>query len=173
MDALPLISTALAAVAALLSALSALASWRSTRALEADFAHTKATTDYEVFRSFEDTYRALYPSLWQTLGPWPDPVEVDPDLRRSVHDAAQALSSVYNAERLGVILGGQAAYLGELFLDWLRLPKAREVWDQVFSLQEDTWPEGFVSWINTGLDRRPVPPLENESPSAEPPQREA
>jgi hypothetical protein len=153
MDALTVVSTALAAVAALLSAISALASWRSTRAVEADVALARAATRYELFRSFEDAYSKLYPDLWKCLGPWQDPVEVEPELRRCVHDVLQTLSSVYNAGELTLIEETQVSYLAELFLDWLRVPEARSVWDDVFSLQVGTWPMGFVTWVEAGLTR--------------------
>lgn len=99
-------------------------------------------------------YSKLYPDLWERLGSgMKDPVEVDPALRRSVHDLLQTLSSVYNAWRLDLIEPQQIAYLAELFFDWLRVAKARTVWEQVFKVQEDTWPEGFVKWVDAGLSR--------------------
>lgn len=152
MDAITVVSTALAAVAALLSAVSALASWRSTRAVEEDVALSRATTRYELFRSFEAQYTQLYPSLWERLGPWKDPKPVDPGLRRTVHDLLQTLASIYNAGELGLIAGAQRTYLVDLFVDWLRLENAQVVWNDIFRHQEDTWPQGFVGWIDERLE---------------------
>jgi hypothetical protein len=154
-DAVTIISTALAAVAAMLASISALASWRATKALEKDVAMNAAATRYGLVRDFEATYLKLYDPLWTTLGPWEDPVAVDAAARRAVHDVCQTLSSVYNAQRLKLIDAEQSEYLADLFLDWLRVQSAREVWDGVFRHQEATWPPGFVPWVDRGLGPAP------------------
>lgn len=153
MDAVVVVSTGLAAVASALSAVSAFASWRSTRLLEGELEHVTATTRYELFRSFEDAYSSQYSNLWDHLGPWEDPLPVDPAVRRTVHDCLQSLASIRNATELSLIHPEQSQYLAELFLDWLRLPQARMVWDRVFRLQADTWPIGFVEWVDAQLPR--------------------
>ena len=45
----------------------------------------------------------------------------------------------------------QGDYLVQLFLDWLRLPQARAVWEDVFRVQTGTWPVGFVDLVDGGL----------------------
>lgn len=150
-DGIALVSTALAAIAALLSAVSAVASWRSTRAVEAGVELNRAMSRYQLFQSFEDAYTQQYSSLWDTLGPWDDPVEVDDEVRRTVHDLLQALASIHIGSHLGLIEEEQSNYLFELFLDWLRLPTASRVWTDVFRIQEDVWPPGFAKWVDSRL----------------------
>ena len=90
-------STGLAAAASLLAAVSAWASWRATRAVEADVRLAQESTQYQLFRSFEEDYARQYQQLGEHLGPWEDPVKVDPELRRVVHDLLQALASIHVA----------------------------------------------------------------------------
>lgn len=163
MDYFVVISTALAAAAALLSAFSAFASWRATRAVEEDVRLAKATTRYELFRSFESDYSSQYDAIWRTLGPWDDPVKVDPNARRVVHDVLQSMSSIYTARQLGLIDPPQAACLTKLFADWLGVPQARSIWKAVFMHQDDTWPKGFVDYVENSLTTatRPGPTVAN------------
>jgi hypothetical protein len=150
-DTVAAVSTALAAVAALLAAVSAVASWRSTRAVEADVELARLATRYDLFRAFESAYSEQYTALWDELGPWEDPPEVDPKLRRVVHDLLQTLSSIHNAHRFSLIDDEQSRYLSALFLDWLRLPAASAVWVDIFRVQAETWPPGFVAWLDARL----------------------
>jgi len=150
-DSIAAISTSLAAVAAALAAISALASWRSTKAVEEGVRLQRGLAGHQLVRSFELDYSKQYGQLVEALGPWEDEKRVDPQLRRAVHDACQTLASIYVAEGLGLLQREQAEYVFEIFGSWLRLPEAAAVWRDVFRPQTDSWPPGFVSYLDENL----------------------
>lgn len=106
---------------------------------------------FDLFRQLEQSYQALYPRIWNELGPWPDKAAVRPSRRHCVHDICSNLSSVCNAQSLGIIEPTLADYVAELYIDWLRTEKAREIWSSIFATQSDTWPAGFVEWVEDKL----------------------
>jgi hypothetical protein len=157
-DATALISVSVGAVSAFLAYLSARASRDSVRAsrdsveaFRADLEHSRGTTRHELARAFEADFAKQYDAIWEVLGPWKDPVEVDKRERRVVHDMLATMSSVYLALEQKLIAREQADYLGELFGDWLGLPKARWIWEKVFSTpdQAASWPPGFIPWVDS------------------------
>lgn len=151
MDPLTVISTGLAAFAAAFAAISAVASMRSTRAVETQVELSRDVAMHQLLRTFESDYARQYRHLVSVLGPWEDPLQVDPDLRRVVHDACQSLASVYVARTLGLVGVEQGEYVEQLFIDWLRIPAAAAVWRGVFRVQRDTWPDGFVEFVDGRL----------------------
>ena len=123
----------------------------STQAVEDEVRLSRATKRYELARSFEHEYTSQYAAVWDVLGPWTDPEHVDAPLRRVVHDLLQALASVYVARELELIERDQARYLFNLFLGWIEANKAQAVWKGIFRIQEDTWPPGFVQFVDAEL----------------------
>lgn len=158
MDVLQVVSTALAAVAAFLAFRSTKEASHATSAIERELELTRDAGRYQLFRDLEREYRDQYGAIWKELGPWDDPKPVDPAQRRVVHDLLQALASVHMAHTLELVEDKQADYLGELFLDWLRKEKAQTIWDDIFKVQDDTWPPGFVEFVDERIKDRPQRP---------------
>ena len=154
MNPLTTLTIALAAASALLSAVSTVAAWRATRAVQRELVHTIAAKKHELVRAFEQDYAAQYKQIWADLGPWPDAAPVDPQLRHTVHDLLQTLSSVFLALQSDLIEVGQAEGLYTIMFDWLSTDKAFEVWKSAFRTQADTWPAGFVSFADSRLANR-------------------
>jgi len=158
---LQILSTLLAALAAIFAAISSWTSLKSTRAVEEDVRLARSQTRHDLFRSFEADLSRQYDELWEHLGPWDDqlPPEARPTdrERRVVHDLLQTLSSIYLAGHLDLLEDEQRRYAELLFLDWLSTPKATEIWTLVFRKQVAAWPEGFVEWVDSELERVAVP----------------
>jgi len=143
-----LASVTIAAVGALLSLVSARASRASVDAIRSDVALSRASTGVQLGRMFEEDYAKQYEQISATFGPWKDPIAVDPHERRVVHDMLVSLASVHMATQAQLIDAEHSHYLSELFADWLRLPRVAHIWSEVFAVQAEPWPPGFVEYVN-------------------------
>jgi hypothetical protein len=144
----------LAAGSALLSAIGALAAWRSTSAMREELRHTVAAKRHELLRTFEQEYAAQYDAIWRDLGPWPDPVGIDPQLRRTVQNLLAATASVYIARQSDLVDAVNGDALLAVHFDWLCTDEAYHVWKNAFRNQADTWPAGFVDFVDAGVEER-------------------
>jgi hypothetical protein len=153
-NVLTAITVGLAAASSLLSAISALAAWRSASAVRDELKHTVTAKRHELLRTFEQDYAAQYDAIWQDLGPWPDPDAIDPQLRRTVQNLLQATASVFIARQSDLVDSANANALLAVHFDWLGTDKAYQVWKTAFRNQSDTWPSGFVNFVDGGLEER-------------------
>jgi hypothetical protein len=155
-DWFQLTSTALAAAAAVVSAVSAWLSSRSTRAAEEEARVNKSLAAYELVRNFERDYAQQYETVMEALGPWPDQVDVDPLQRKVVNELLQNLSSAYLAAEMGLLTEQMRDYIVSLFIDWLQVDEGRRIWVEVFRVQPDTYPPGFIEFLDARLATMPT-----------------
>jgi hypothetical protein len=142
------VTVIIAAISALFSLVSARAARASVEAFRSDVELSRDSTRVQLARTFEDDYARQYDQISKAFGPWKDPVAVDSQERRVVHDMLASLASIYMANQVKLIDDTHAKYVYVLFADWLRLPRPHRIWTNVFAVQPESWPPGFVDCIN-------------------------
>jgi hypothetical protein len=142
------------AIAAIFAAVSAYGSLKATREMERELEDNRKANAYRLLNEFENSYRTQYPEIMNQLGPWPDPGEedLDPAVRRVVHDLLVSLCSVYRSSKSNLVPDGDVEYVATLFSEWLQNPMARHIWESVFRNQ-NSWPSGFVPYVDEMLAR--------------------
>jgi hypothetical protein len=146
-----MVSAIAAAVAAICSAIAVFAANRSAKSMQQELEMSRASTKHQFAWAMEEKYSHEYPLLVKALGEWGDPVYVDGEKREVVHHCLQALTSIYLASQLNLIDSTYTAYLTRLYADWLSIPSAYAVWENVFRKQDGSWPDGFVGFVDASI----------------------